>query len=91
MHGYVIPAREALDFTRIVHRADTEALAHIDVISDARRRLLAYGALVLENIVRQGRPSEVVISALGVREGLLYSLLPEAERAATRCSSQPPR
>ncbi len=81
MHGYVIPAREALDFTRIVHRADTEALAHIDVISDARRPLLAYGALVLENIVRQGRPSEVVISALGVREGLLYSLLPEAERA----------
>lgn len=81
MHGYVIPAREALDFTRIVHRADTETLAHIDVISDARRPLLAYGAVVLENIVRQGRPSEVVISALGVREGLLYSLLTDEERA----------
>ena len=81
MHGYVIPAREALDFTRIVHRADADALAHIDVISDARRPLLAYGALVLENIVRQGKPAEVVISALGVREGLLYSLLGEAERA----------
>lgn len=80
MHGYVIPAREALDFTRIVHRADAEALAHIDVVSDARRPLLAYGALVLENIVRQGRPSEVVISALGVREGLLHSLMPEEER-----------
>ncbi|MFS8039262.1 exopolyphosphatase [Xanthobacter sp. AM11] len=81
MHGYVIPAREALDFTRIVHRADTEALAHIDVVSDARRPLLAYGALVLENIVRQGKPAEVVISALGVREGLLYSQLPAETRA----------
>jgi len=81
MHGYVIPAREALDFTRIVHRADTETLAHIDVVSDARRPLLAYGALVLENVVRQGRASEVVISALGVREGLLYSLMNEQMRA----------
>nr|WP_273546081.1 MULTISPECIES: exopolyphosphatase [unclassified Xanthobacter] len=81
MHGYVIPAREALDFTRIVHRADTETLAHIDVISDARRPLLAYGALVLENLVRQGRASEVVISALGVREGLLYALMAPEMRA----------
>lgn len=81
MHGYVIPAREALDFTRIVHRADADTLAHIDVISDARRPLLAYGALVLENVVRQGRAAEVVISALGVREGLLYSLMNEESRA----------
>jgi exopolyphosphatase / guanosine-5'-triphosphate,3'-diphosphate pyrophosphatase len=31
--------------------------------------------------VRIARPKEVVISALGVREGLLYSLLPARERA----------
>ncbi|MFG1427896.1 exopolyphosphatase [Roseixanthobacter glucoisosaccharinicivorans] len=80
MHGYVLPAKEAIDFTRIVHRADAEALSHIDAISDARRSLLAYGALVLENVVREGRPSEVVISALGVREGLLYSLLDAEQR-----------
>jgi exopolyphosphatase/guanosine-5'-triphosphate,3'-diphosphate pyrophosphatase len=81
MHGYTLPAKEALDFSRIVHRADPEALAHIDTVSDARRPLLTYGALVLENVVRLGRPSEVVISAMGVREGLLYSLLtPEARR-----------
>lgn len=79
MHGYTLPAKEALDFTRIVHRAEPEALAHIDMVSTARRPLLTYGALVLENVVRLGRPAQVVISALGVREGLLYSLLaPEA-------------
>ncbi len=79
MHGYVIPAKEILEFTRIVHRGESDALAHIDVVSDARRPLLAYGALVLENVVRLGRPSEVFVSALGVREGLLYSkLAPEA-------------
>ncbi len=81
MHGYRIPAKEALEFTRLVHRADAETLAHIDAVSNARRPLLAYGALVLENVVRAGRPAEVVISALGVREGLLYSLLNPQERA----------
>jgi exopolyphosphatase/guanosine-5'-triphosphate,3'-diphosphate pyrophosphatase len=42
--------------------------------------LLAYAALVLENIVRIGRPKQVVMSALGVREGLLYSLLSNKEK-----------
>ena len=36
---------------------------------------------MLEHIVRVGRPKDIVISALGVREGLLYSELGAAERA----------
>jgi exopolyphosphatase/guanosine-5'-triphosphate,3'-diphosphate pyrophosphatase len=36
---------------------------------------------VLENLVRIARPKDVVISALGVREGLLYAMLDSAERA----------
>ncbi|WP_035715579.1 exopolyphosphatase [Azorhizobium doebereinerae] len=82
MHGYRLPAKEVVDFTRIVHRAESEALAHIEAVSNARRPLLAYGALVLENVVKAGRPAEVVISALGVREGLLYGLLDADQRAA---------
>ena len=46
----------------------------------ARRPLLPYAALVLEHIVREAEPREVVFSALGVREGLLYSLLDAEER-----------
>ena len=46
----------------------------------ARRPLLPYAALVLEHIVREAEPRDVVISALGVREGLLYSLLDAEER-----------
>ena len=81
MHGYTLPAKEVLDFTRTVHRGDITALPRIESVSPARRPLLAYGALVLENVVRQGRPAFVEISALGVREGLLYSLLDEEQRA----------
>ena len=76
MHNYVIPSRDALDFARLVEKIEAEALLSIEAVSSARRPLLAYGAAVLEEIIRQANPKEIVISALGVREGLLYSQLP---------------
>jgi exopolyphosphatase / guanosine-5'-triphosphate,3'-diphosphate pyrophosphatase len=81
MHGYVIRAKEALEFCRLVRRVNPETLLQIDVISDARRPLLPYAALVMEHIIRRAKPKEIVFSALGVREGLLYSKLPKAEAA----------
>jgi len=81
MHNYRISAREALEFARLVHRVDTETLSKIEVVNAARRPLLAYAALVMENLVSAINPKEVVISVLGVREGLLYSLLKQGERA----------
>src|SRR4051812_23858704 len=81
MHGYVIPAREALEFSRLVARVDPEMLSRIEMVNEARRPLLAYAALVLEHAVRIARPRDIVISALGVREGLLYSELNARERA----------
>jgi exopolyphosphatase/guanosine-5'-triphosphate,3'-diphosphate pyrophosphatase len=80
MHGYVIPARDALEFSRLIHRVNPEMLSRIEMVNEARRPLLPYAALVLEHIVRIARPKQVVISALGVREGLLYSQLPASER-----------
>jgi exopolyphosphatase/guanosine-5'-triphosphate,3'-diphosphate pyrophosphatase len=80
MHGYVLPAKEAFDFASLVHRVNPEILSQIEVVTDARRPLLAYAALVLENLVRIAKPKDVVISALGVREGLLYQTLDAEER-----------
>jgi exopolyphosphatase/guanosine-5'-triphosphate,3'-diphosphate pyrophosphatase len=79
-HGYAIPARETFEFSRLVHRIDPAMLSRIEVVSDARRPLLAYGALVLEHLVRMAKPEQVVFSALGVREGLLYEQLEPAEQ-----------
>ena len=81
MHNYRIGAREALEFARLVHRVDTETLSKIEVVSAQRRPLLAYAALVMEQLVRAIKPKDVVISVLGVREGLLYSRLKQKERA----------
>ncbi|HEV7881256.1 exopolyphosphatase, partial [Bradyrhizobium sp.] len=81
MHGYSIPAVGALDFARRLRRlVATDMLANIEAVSEARRPLLTYAALVLEYIIRTARPKTVVFSTYGVREGLLYSMLPEAER-----------
>lgn len=80
LHGYTIPAREALEFCRVVRRVDPDTLPAVGVVSAERRPLLSYGALVLEHIIRLGKPREVVMSGLGVREGLLYELLDDDAR-----------
>ncbi len=82
MHGYAIPAAEALLFARRLRRlAATNMLADIESVAEARRPLLTYAALVLEHVIRVGKPKTIVFSTYGVREGLLYSLLPAQERA----------
>ena len=101
MHGYAIAADDALEFARLVHRVDAETLSNIEVVASARRPLLSYAALVLEYIVRIGKPRQVIFSALGVREGLLYSLLKqkakekdaliEAARGLNKLRSRSPR
>jgi len=75
MHGYIVPAKEALEFCRLVRRVNPETLSQIEVVADARRPLLPYAALVLEHIIRKAKPKDVVFSALGIREGLLYARL----------------
>src|SRR5690242_18024543 len=80
MHGYAIRADEAEEFARLVHRVDVDTLANIEVVNSARRPLLPYAALVLEHILRVGKPRQVVFSALGIREGLLFSLLKAKEK-----------
>jgi exopolyphosphatase/guanosine-5'-triphosphate,3'-diphosphate pyrophosphatase len=81
MHHYSIAAGEAADFCRMVARRDLDSLDSIDVVSRNRRALLPYGAVVLEQVIKAMKPSEVVMSALGVREGLLYDLLDAEEKA----------
>ena len=56
-------------------------LADIEAVADARRPLLTYAALVLEHIIRIAKPKTIMFSTFGVREGLLYSKLPQAERS----------
>ncbi|HSV26084.1 MAG TPA: exopolyphosphatase [Xanthobacteraceae bacterium] len=80
MHGYAIPASEAMEFSRLVRRVDPETLSKIETVTAARRPLLAYAALVMEHVVRIARPRRIVVSTLGVREGLLFTALGDTEK-----------
>jgi exopolyphosphatase/guanosine-5'-triphosphate,3'-diphosphate pyrophosphatase len=80
IHAYTIPANEAADFAGLVERGNTDTLVSIEAVNAARRPLLAYGAVVLDEIIRRAQPSQIVVSATGGREGLLYELLGPDQR-----------
>ena len=82
MHHYEFGVESSSAFLRQVAKGDIDKIRGIDRISKSRRVLLPYGAAVLQAIIAAMRPSKIVVSALGVREGFLYSLLPPEERAA---------
>lgn len=81
MHEYRIAADELEDFLKLLTRPSLEAVPGIGVVSRQRQALLPYGAVVLSEVLRAGRPKCVTISALGLREGLLYSELSPQEQA----------
>lgn len=81
MHHYAIETGDAVEFCRMVSRHDVDSLDSIEAVSKSRRQLLRYGAAVLGEIVAAMKPSRIVMSALGLREGHLYDLLPAEEKA----------
>jgi len=81
MHNYRIEADEALKFASLLDHQSQSSLAGIRDISSARRETIPYGALVLERLMKQVKPRAIVVSVLGIREGLLYNLLSDEERA----------
>ena len=81
MHGYAMSAKEAIGFCEDIRKA--KKLSVMRGASDlprARREVLPFGALVLERLLEQLEPNEVLFSVFGIREGLVYGLLSEQER-----------
>ena len=80
MHGYSIPAREAAELADLVERVDASNFLVIESVNTARRPLLAYGAVVLNELIRRAKPKDIHFSTFGVREGLLYEALNAQDR-----------
>lgn len=77
IHGFTAPANKYLKFCRRVAENEEDQFEHIDEISRNRRNLLPYGAVVMAEIIEHLEPEEISTSAVGLREGYLYSLLDE--------------
>lgn len=81
MQGYSVPGPAMQDFCENLRKAKKPSdIPGIAEVAKARREALPFGALVMERLIRAMNPSEVVFSVFGIREGLLFSLLPEHER-----------
>jgi len=81
MHNYEIPADEAIDFCRMIMQRGMDGMPFSEIISKQRRPLVPFGAVVLERVLREMKAERVLISATGVREGLLQDNLPAEMRA----------
>lgn len=82
MHHYEMGVESSAAFLRQVAKGEIDKIKGAERVSKARRALLPYGAAVLQEIIAAMKPSKIVVSALGVREGFLYSLLSPEERRA---------
>jgi exopolyphosphatase/guanosine-5'-triphosphate,3'-diphosphate pyrophosphatase len=74
---YSVPAAEIAKFCEDIVEAVAagKPMPGAELASNSRRDLVPYGAAVLAEVLRVGRFDTVVFSALGVREGYLFSLL----------------
>ncbi len=80
-HNYQMTSTTAKKFCKLVARSEIDMIPGIEAVSDNRRQLLPFGAVVLDELLTLMKPKSIVMSALGVREGYLYSLLDKETRA----------
>ncbi|MGB8366003.1 MAG: hypothetical protein ACLQUZ_13755 [Rhizomicrobium sp.] len=81
LHGYQIPRARALKLCKVVAQLSRKSLDKMKIVSRRRAESLPYGAVVLERLLLASDLREVVISAYGLREGLLFEKLSADERA----------
>lgn len=81
LHNYAIPSARAAKLCRLVARLSRKSLEKVKVVSRRRAEALPFGAVVLEELLQATALKEVVISAYGLREGLLFEQLSAEERA----------
>jgi exopolyphosphatase / guanosine-5'-triphosphate,3'-diphosphate pyrophosphatase len=80
LHGYELSRIEVLRICEFVRSQSPRALERLPDVPKRRTEALPFGALVLERLVRLGQLDKVVVSAFGVREGVLFKGLPPSVR-----------
>ncbi|MFO1034944.1 MAG: exopolyphosphatase [Hyphomicrobiales bacterium] len=76
LHQYTMTRNQALGISELVAGLSPGALKDVKDVSKSRSETMPYGALVLERLLKAGKPDDVVCSVYGVREGYLYAKLP---------------
>ena len=83
LQGFVLNPTDAHRFCRTLasqHIASLKRIASLTPIPDRRIEVLPLAAEILGQLIRRMAPNNIVVSTLGLREGLLYNRLNHAVR-----------
>ena len=81
LQHYTIPYARALELCTVLAKQGRKSLELMSGVSKRRMELLPYGALVLQRLMLAAKFKDVIVSANGVREGLIYEKLSSEERS----------
>jgi exopolyphosphatase/guanosine-5'-triphosphate,3'-diphosphate pyrophosphatase len=81
VHQYELTRREALEASHVIARQSARSLEKVEGISKRRLETLPHAAAVLEGLVNALEVERVVLSAYGLREGVLFEAMPEDDKA----------
>lgn len=82
VHMYEVDAAHLADYALQLAGLSPDAISRTKGIGRKRQDTLAYAALLLERLIAFGRPERICFSAMGLREGYLFSQLsPEQQQA----------
>lgn len=77
IHNLLIDAKELYATLEVISRMSPSALQKMPGIPKKRMDFLPFAALIAMRLIEIGKPKDFVFSATGIREGLLFSKLPD--------------
>lgn len=80
LHGFTVDADRMRDVASAIAGMSRASLEQAQGISRERIAVLPLAAQILRQLIDAARPGRVIISAYGLREGLLYDYLPKETR-----------
>ena len=81
IHGLELAAGELRELAKSLSTMSVAEVEDVDGVPGRRASTLPAAALVMDRVLKHLEPGRVIFSSLGVREGWLYELLSEEERA----------
>jgi len=80
LHHYEAPFRQIIETCDLVARQSRSSLEETPGVSSKRVDTLPFAALVLKSVILAAGCERIIVSAGGIREGLLYDALPADAR-----------
>ncbi|MCC3861097.1 Ppx/GppA family phosphatase [Pseudemcibacter aquimaris] len=82
MHNYIMPVNEVMSLAKKISKMSlVEVYQYRGLISEKRARIISLASLSLYHLLKTLKPSKFVVSAFGIREGVLYDGMSDEVRS----------